>query len=163
LDLKASQRRLDIIDTQVDRAKNRVDSAITKLSFAEQNGTTLIANAELQANNAAALSAAITAQCAANVVIGLITRRPDRVTYGGRQYSCAARSLASLIRGITLAKSLVTRAKTRAKALKDRAQNMVDRMKERQKDYEDQRVPRLAARDKDKAAVEACRLANPAT
>jgi hypothetical protein len=162
LDLKTSQRKLDIINAQIDRAKTRVDGAKVKQGYAEQNGRTLVANAKLQANNARALSAAVTAGCAANVLIGFVTRNPARVTYGGRQYACAQRSIQSLIRGITLAESLISRAETRAAAMKDRADGFVARMEERQKDYENQRVPLLEARDKDAAARNACRQANPA-
>jgi hypothetical protein len=46
--------------------------------------------------------------------------------------------------------------------MKDRADGFVARMEERQKDYENQRVPLLEARDKDAAARNACRQANPA-
>ena len=160
-DLTMSQKRLDKIDSQIERAKNRVDAADAKKGMAIQTGRTLVANANLQANVARATSAAVSAQCAASVLIGLLTRNPERVTYGGRQYSCAARSLASLINKITLANSLTDRAKARAAALEDRAQKFLDRMDARLQDYEEARPSILAERDQDKVKLDACRAANP--
>jgi hypothetical protein len=160
-DLRLSQKRLDKIDQQIDKAKNRVDGAESKKGIAIQTGRTLIANAELQSDVAKATSAAVSASCAATVLIGLLTRNPERVTYGGRQYSCAARSLASLITKITLANALVNRAKARAEALKDRAQKYLDRMEARLVDYQQDRPAILAERDEDKAKLDACRVANP--
>lgn len=159
--LKLAEKRVAAVEKKIDSAKFRVDSATDKLANANERGNSLIANAELQATNARATSAAVSAQCAIRVVVGLLTRNPERITYGGREYSCAGGAVRALITKLSLAEALVDRSKRKAAGLVARAQQFLDRMEARLQDYEDQLPPLVAARDQEKADLARCRAANP--
>jgi hypothetical protein len=162
LSLKQAEQRVTKMEKKIDSAENRVDGAINKKASAKERGETLIANAELQATNARAISAAVTTQCATNVLIGLIFRKPGSVSINGRQFSCAAGSVRNLITRITQAEALEDRAERKAAALLDRAQKYLERMVERLEDYQKQLPPLVATRDQEKADLAQCRADNPA-